>query len=96
MGAPQHSHEELIHEHEHYHVTHYRRPGREVSHLTAEHAHVHDHAAVTHAHQPHEDFQKEHPREAHNHDHGHPVERDALVDEASEESFPASDPPAIY
>jgi len=68
-----HSHEPVVHDHEHMHVTHYLRHGRDLEHELASHTHGHDHAAVTHEHQPHADPAREHAREAHVHDHRHAV-----------------------
>jgi hypothetical protein len=70
----EHSHDEIVHTHEHWHVTHNFRPmtgGFE--HLAWKHTHEHDHPAVTHSHVAHEDFEAEHRDEAHDHDHGEPV-----------------------
>jgi hypothetical protein len=74
----EHDHEAIVHEHEHYHVTHNRREGLdemvgEWEHLTARHSHAHNHAALTHAHAGHENAEHEHQGEAHVHDHEHPT-----------------------
>lgn len=70
-----HDHEALVHEHEHWHVTHnWSENARTFEHLAAHHAHKHDHAALTHAHVPHQDFESEHRGEAHVHDHDQPVD----------------------
>ncbi len=77
----EHHHDPVVHDHEHWHVTHHHREmtgGFE--HLSWKHAHDHDHAEVTHAHVPHEDLEEEHRHEAHDHDH----------DEAVKERSPAS------
>jgi hypothetical protein len=67
-----HDHDAVVHEHRHIHVTHYHRPGEDVTHLVAEHDHEHNHPALSHQHEPHEDPDKEHLREAHVHDHARP------------------------
>jgi hypothetical protein len=68
----EHSHDGMVHQHEHTHVTHYVRPQEEARHLIASHGHEHNHAPLTHTHAPHEDPDKEHEREAHVHDHVRP------------------------
>lgn len=75
----EHSHEALVHRHEHPHVTHNRREGAdeligEWEHLTATHEHEHNHTAITHGHIPHINMEHEHLGEAHIHDHSHPSE----------------------
>jgi hypothetical protein len=77
MAAEQHSHEALVHDHEHAHVTHYLVQGEQWTHLTATHAHEHNHAPVAHAHNPHKDEQKEHLQEGHIHDHEQPAQSPA-------------------
>ncbi len=71
-----HTHDAMVHNHEHLHVTHYLHAGARgtLEHLLANHRHEHNHAAVTHAHLPHEDEAREHRREAHIHDHAHPAQ----------------------
>jgi hypothetical protein len=73
----EHSHEAIVHTHEHPHVTHNRREGTdevvgEWEHLTALHEHEHNHSAIAHSHLPHENAEHEHLGEAHIHDHSHP------------------------
>jgi hypothetical protein len=73
----EHSHDPVVHTHEHPHVTHNRREGPdelvgEWEHLTALHVHEHNHAPITHSHVAHESAEHEHLGEAHVHDHGHP------------------------
>jgi hypothetical protein len=73
----EHSHEAVVHAHDHPHVTHNRREGPdefigEWEHLTALHAHEHNHTPITHSHLPHENAEHEHLGEAHIHDHSHP------------------------
>ena len=70
--ADEHAHDEVLHDHEHVHVSHYVRPEEEPTHLTATHGHEHNHPAVQHSHVPHEDPEKEHRREGHIHDHTRP------------------------
>lgn len=74
----EHSHDAVVHTHEHPHVTHNRREGPdevlgEWEHLTSVHEHEHNHSAVQHRHLPHQDAAHEHLGEAHIHDHGHPT-----------------------
>ncbi len=69
-----HEHEELVHSHPHFHVTHnYNRLTGGFDHLFSEHEHDHDHPAIAHAHLAHQDFDAEHRGEAHVHDHGEAV-----------------------
>jgi hypothetical protein len=68
-----HDHGDVVHGHEHTHVSHYRRPEEDVTHLIATHEHEHNHPALSHSHEPHEDAEKEHLREAHIHDHASPA-----------------------
>ena len=73
-GMQAHDHEALVHEHEHWHVTHnWNEEHQGFEHLAARHSHEHDHASVTHTHLPHQDFASEHAGEAHIHDHDEPV-----------------------
>jgi hypothetical protein len=70
-----HDHEPLVHEHEHWHVTHnWSDTAGTFEHLAAQHSHIHDHAAVSHEHVPHRNFEYEHGHEAHVHDHDQPVD----------------------
>jgi hypothetical protein len=48
--ADEHSHDDLVHDHDHIHVTHYLRQEEEPVHLTASHTHEHNHPAVSHRH----------------------------------------------
>jgi hypothetical protein len=73
-----HSHEAVVHAHEHPHVTHNRREGPdevmgEWEHLTGLHEHEHNHSMLEHRHLAHEDAAHEHLGEAHIHDHSHPT-----------------------
>ena len=87
----QHQHDELVHDHEHWHVTHnYKAGGFE--HLSWKHSHAHDHPAVEHAHVPHEDFESEHVGEAHDHDHGEPVRARTPIDVAAKAEAAGSEP----
>jgi hypothetical protein len=73
-----HEHDALVHDHQHWHVTHNWDEAKQTfEHLAARHAHVHDHASMTHAHVPHRDFDSEHASEAHLHDHDEPVDTTA-------------------
>jgi hypothetical protein len=75
-GWEEHDHEELVHSHEHFHVTH-NHTGRTggFEHLSSSHAHEHDHLGLRHSHLPHQDFDREHIGEAHVHDHAAPARR---------------------
>lgn len=76
--AESHHHDAIVHEHEHWHVTHnWNEERQDFEHLAARHSHIHDHASLTHAHRPHEDFEHEHAGEAHIHDHDEPVDTTA-------------------
>ena len=71
----QHIHDAIVHNHEHWHVTHnWSATAGTFEHLASRHSHEHDHAALTHAHVPHVDFDSEHAGEAHVHDHDQPVD----------------------
>jgi hypothetical protein len=89
-----HDHEPLIHNHDHWHVTHnWSETAGTFEHLAARHAHVHDHAALSHEHMPHVDFESEHASEAHIHDHDEPV--NAPHPPQAEETEPAPSTPAL-
>ncbi|MGH8903834.1 MAG: hypothetical protein ACRDYA_19700 [Egibacteraceae bacterium] len=71
----EHKHDPLVHEHDHWHVTHnWTEAAGTFEHLAAQHAHEHDHAALAHSHVPHQDFESEHAGEAHVHDHDKPID----------------------
>jgi hypothetical protein len=73
----QHTHEPMVHTHEHWHVTHnWSETAGTFEHLASKHSHEHDHAHLSHSHVGHVDFEKEHGSEAHIHDHDQPVEGD--------------------
>jgi hypothetical protein len=73
-----HTHDAMVHEHEHWHVTHnWSETAGTFEHLAARHSHPHDHAELTHSHVPHVDFDSEHAGEAHVHDHDRPVNQDS-------------------
>ena len=75
-GFEQHTHEAIVHSHDHVHVTHnWSDQARTFMHLSSAHDHDHDHAELSHAHLPHQDFDAEHRGEAHDHDHGAPVRK---------------------
>ena len=77
-GFEHHQHDAMVHDHEHWHVTHnWSDTAMTFAHLASKHAHEHDHAQIDHAHVPHLDFESEHAGEAHIHDHDDPVDRDA-------------------
>jgi hypothetical protein len=71
----EHSHDEVVHSHPHYHVTHnYNETIGSFDHLGSQHEHEHDHTEVRHAHYPHENEESEHQTEAHIHDHEAPAD----------------------
>lgn len=74
---PEHTHPATVREHVHEHITHYCRPGEDVTHLVATHEHSHNHPELTHEHEAHGDADKEHLREAHIHDHASPAQSPA-------------------
>ncbi len=83
----EHHHDAMVHDHEHWHVTHnFRAISGGFEHLSWKHAHEHDHAELTHSHVPHEDFDSEHADEAHDHDHGEPVKARAPAARSSKKS----------
>jgi len=57
--AESHQHDAVVHAHDHMHVTHYHRPGEDLTHLIASHSHEHNHPALSHSHEPHEDMDKD-------------------------------------
>lgn len=70
-----HAHEEIIHSHEHIHITHHVKGGAgQVEHLRATHIHEHNHPGLDHSHLPHENLEREHQHEAHIHDHKTPAQ----------------------
>lgn len=68
-----HQHDALVHDHKHFHVTHYLHKGEDWTHLLSTHTHDHNHPPLDHVHIPHRDLEKEHRREAHVHDHAGPT-----------------------
>jgi hypothetical protein len=54
QGFSSHGHEDVVHSHEHIHITHHAKGGAggPVEHLTAVHAHDHNHSRLEHAHIP--------------------------------------------
>lgn len=75
---PTHTHEAIVHGHDHYHVSHHHRDGMmlgEWDHRTYWHQHEHNHSPLTHSHDySREDEEREHDHEAHDHDHASPAE----------------------
>jgi hypothetical protein len=57
-----HTHDAVVHTHEHAYVVHYLRHGTEWDHMAATHSHEHNHAAVEHDHEPHVNAEAEHLR----------------------------------
>jgi hypothetical protein len=73
----EHTHDPMVHTHEHWHVTHHwSETAGTFEHLASKHSHEHDHADLTHSHVPHANFDNEHSGEAHIHDHDEPVHHD--------------------
>jgi hypothetical protein len=72
-----HHHEAAVHDHKHFHVTHYLHKGENWAHLLSTHVHEHNHPELEHVHIPHEDVEKEHKREGHIHDHARPADSPA-------------------
>jgi hypothetical protein len=72
-----HHHEAAVHDHKHFHVTHYLHRGENWGHLLSTHVHEHNHPELEHVHIPHEDVEKEHRREGHIHDHARPADSPA-------------------
>lgn len=78
--AGTHTHPDIVHTHDHYHVTHHHRGGPlgEWDHHTNWHTHAHNHNALTHSHDYDQDEEeREHDKEAHIHDHAAPTESPA-------------------
>ena len=71
-----HTHDAIVHAHEHSHVVHYLRHGTQWEHMAATHSHEHNHPALEHDHEPHGNAEAEHLRQAHIHDHAHPASSD--------------------
>ncbi len=71
-----HSHRALLHNHEHFHITHHAKEGEvlAIEHLAAIHAHMHNHIGIDHSHGAHLDEEREHMHEGHIHDHSDPTE----------------------
>ncbi len=76
QGFQSHDHQQVVHGHEHIHVTHHAMGGSSgaIEHLTAVHTHDHNHSGLDHAHAPHDNPTREHEHEAHIHDHAHPTQ----------------------
>lgn len=78
-GEHAHTHDAVVHSHDHYHVTHHHRSGiggalGDFEHRTSWHTHGHDHGPLTHSHDyDHDDETAHHGKEAHVHDHSHPT-----------------------
>ena len=72
-----HRHEAMVHDHKHFHVTHYLHRGENWGHLLSTHVHEHNHPELDHVHIPHEDVEKEHRREGNIHDHARPADSPA-------------------
>jgi len=69
----EHTHDAIVHAHEHAHMVHYLRHGTQWEHMAATHSREHNHPALEHDHEPHVDAEAEHIRQAHIHDHAHPA-----------------------
>lgn len=76
QGFQSHDHQQIVHGHEHIHITHHAKGGLGgvIEHLTATHTHDHNHSSLDHAHAPHGDATTEHAHEGHVHDHAHPTQ----------------------
>jgi hypothetical protein len=76
QGFSSHGHEDVVHSHDHIHITHHAKGGTggAVEHLTAMHVHDHNHSRLDHAHIPHGEPAREHGHEGHIHDHAHPTQ----------------------
>ena len=76
---PAHSHPEVVHSHDYYHVSHHHRSGvegalSEWEHRTFWHTHAHNHNVTIHSHDyKHVDEEAHHASEAHIHDHDAPT-----------------------
>src|SRR5438552_16285691 len=73
----QHSHDAVVHVHDHYHVTHHHSDGvlGEFEHRTHYHEHEHNHAPLVHAHANRSEMEEreDHDGTAHTHDHAAPT-----------------------
>lgn len=71
----EHTHDAVVHAHDHYHVTHHRDGALGTfEHRAHYHSHEHNHAPLLHAHShASEDEEEEHGKEAHVHDHEAPT-----------------------
>jgi hypothetical protein len=74
MAAKEHTHDAVVHSHEHYHIVHFLLNDRAWVHQDATHEHEHNHAPLTHTHSPHVGERDEHVQEAHIHDHERPTQ----------------------
>jgi len=72
----EHTHEPVVHTHDHYHVSHHHTGGvlGEFEHRTHYHQHEHNHAPLLHAHERFSEEQEraDHDATAHVHDHDAP------------------------
>jgi hypothetical protein len=70
----EHEHGEMLHSHEHFHVTHnHSKMTGGFEHLSSSHEHEHNHGPLRHAHFAHQNVEQEHMGEAHVHDHSAPT-----------------------
>jgi hypothetical protein len=72
----EHTHDAVIHAHDHYHVSHHHTGGPlgEFEHRARYHSHEHNHASLVHAHEHDPGKEEEdHGKEAHVHDHEAPT-----------------------
>jgi hypothetical protein len=58
-----HTHDAVVHTHEHAYVVPYLRHGTEWDRMAATHSHEHNHAAVEHDREPHVNAEAEHLRQ---------------------------------
>lgn len=76
--AGTHSHPAIVHNHDHWHVSHHVTDDGQVEHRTSWHTHEHNHSELTHSHDyPREDEAAQHDRDGHVHDHAAPSESPA-------------------
>jgi hypothetical protein len=73
----EHTHEAVVHTHDHYHVSHHYTGGvlGQFEHRTHYHEHAHNHGVLVHAHsdRSEEAERRDHDSTAHNHDHDAPT-----------------------
>jgi hypothetical protein len=73
----EHTHDSVVHGHDHYHVSHHHRSheiGEAFEHRSTYHSHEHNHSEMVHGHKDREPDteRREHDEMAHTHDHARP------------------------